>query len=51
MGLIEILTLIFVTLKLTGHIDWSWLAVFSPVLIVWTLYAIILWFVVSLHSK
>lgn len=27
---LQILTLIFVTLKLTGHITWSWLWVLSP---------------------
>lgn len=28
--LIGILGLIFITLKLTGHIEWSWLWVLSP---------------------
>lgn len=30
MGLLEVLTLIFITLKLMGHIDWSWWWVLSP---------------------
>lgn len=34
-----ILTLIFITLKLTGHIDWSWPWVLSPL---WVPPAIIL---------
>ena len=33
MGLGMILFLIFLTLKLTNHIDWSWWWVFSPLLI------------------
>jgi len=35
MGFIEVLTLIFITLKLTGYIDWSWWWVLSPILIVY----------------
>lgn len=30
MGFLEVLVLIFVTLKLTEVIDWSWWMVFSP---------------------
>jgi hypothetical protein len=30
---LPILTLIFITLKLTGYIDWSWFWVLSPMLI------------------
>lgn len=30
-GFISLLTLIFITLKLTGYIDWSWWAVLSPI--------------------
>lgn len=32
MGLLSWLTVAFVVLKLTGHIDWSWWLVLSPVL-------------------
>jgi hypothetical protein len=31
------LTLLFITLKLTGHIDWHWLLVVSPMLVLYTL--------------
>ena len=31
MGIISALTLIFIVLKLTGLIDWSWVWVLSPV--------------------
>lgn len=31
LGFFSILALIFITLKLTGHITWSWLWVLAPV--------------------
>lgn len=33
MGFLDVLTIIFVVLKLLGVINWSWWLVFSPVLI------------------
>ena len=30
-GLFTLLTVLFVGLKLTGYIDWSWLWVFAPI--------------------
>lgn len=42
MGLAEILTIVFVVLKLTGVIDWSWWLVLLPEIIVLVLLA--LWF-------
>lgn len=41
-GFIGILTLIFITLKLTGHIEWSWVWVLSPIWIVFALLVLIL---------
>jgi len=41
MGFSEVLTLIFITLKLTHYIDWSWWWVLSPTLIVWGIIAIL----------
>lgn len=32
MGLLEVLTVVFVVLKLTGHVDWSWLVVLLPLI-------------------
>lgn len=29
-GLCGLLTIVFITLKLTGHVDWSWWWVLSP---------------------
>ena len=40
MGFTEVLTLIFVTLKLIGTIDWSWWLVFLPEIIVLIVYVI-----------
>ena len=42
MGFISILTLIFIVLKLTNNIDWSWLWVLSPLWISTILFIIIL---------
>lgn len=42
MGLLSWLTVAFVVLKLTGHIDWSWWLVLSPVLVGIGLWAVIL---------
>lgn len=41
MGLLEILTIIFVVCKLAGVITWSWWLVFSPILVAVGLYVII----------
>lgn len=30
-GFVGLLTIAFIVLKLTGHIDWSWLWVLSPI--------------------
>jgi hypothetical protein len=40
MGFTEILTLIFIVLKLTHQIDWSWWWVLSPELFVIVLYVV-----------
>lgn len=42
MGFTEILTIIFVILKVTGHIDWSWWIVFLPEIIAFVLYILII---------
>jgi hypothetical protein len=47
MGFLETLTLIFVVLKLTGIgavADWTWVAVFMPLIISGLLYLIVLVF-------
>lgn len=43
MGIAEILTIVFVVLKLTGVIDWNWGLVLLPEIIACGLYVI--WFV------
>lgn len=32
--LLEVLTVVFVTMKLTGYVDWNWLFVLSPILLI-----------------
>lgn len=44
MGFAELLTIVFVVLKLTGFIGWSWWLVLLPTIISVSLY--ILWFIV-----
>ena len=52
-GFTSLLTLLFVALKLTGYISWSWWWVLSPVWIVWTLFftVVVLYGVFLLFSK
>lgn len=40
-GVLDVLQIIFIVLKLTGLIDWSWWAVFAPLFISFGLVAII----------
>lgn len=41
MGTLSVLTLIFIVLKLTGLIDWSWVWVLSPVWIPGLFFAVV----------
>lgn len=47
MGFTEILTIIFVLLKVSGVISWSWWIVFLPEIIAVVVYALILFDVIS----
>lgn len=49
-SLSTLLTIVFVILKLTGTIDWSWWWVFSPMWITWSLILIVAIFLVTLPS-
>lgn len=40
MGFAEVLTIVFVILKATHNLDWSWWAVFSPELVAGALYLV-----------
>ena len=42
MGFLEVLTLIFIVLKLIGKIDWTWLTVFSPMIFAFSMYILML---------
>lgn len=41
-GFLGLLTLLFIGLKLTGHIAWSWIWVLSPIWIAWSIALLIL---------
>ncbi len=43
-GILEVLFVVFLTLKLTGNITWSWFWVLSPLLIPWRVIGVILVF-------
>jgi hypothetical protein len=45
MGILELLTIVFVVLKLIGTIDWSWWLVLLPAIVSVSLY--IIWFIIS----
>jgi hypothetical protein len=49
MGFTELLTILFIGLKLAGFISWSWWLVFSPMLIVYSI--IILLFLAAAITK
>jgi len=40
-GFLSYLTLIFITLKLTHMIDWSWVWVLSPIWLFWALVLVV----------
>lgn len=42
MGIAEVLTIVFIVLKLTGVIGWSWWLVLLPEIIAFSIY--LLWF-------
>ena len=42
MGFTEVLTIVFIVLKLTGIIDWSWILVFLPEIIAGIIYLILI---------
>lgn len=42
MGFLEVLTLVFIALKLMGMIDWGWLTVMSPMIFAFSMYFIML---------
>ena len=50
-GFVGLLTLIFITLKLTGYIAWSWVWVLSPIWIGFILIIVLAGFAVWLESK
>jgi hypothetical protein len=46
MGFLEVLTVVFIVLKLIGIISWSWWLVFLPIFIAIGIYALIFVFMI-----
>lgn len=51
MGIGEILTIIFVTMKLLGKIEWSWWLVLLPEIIALALYVLIVVSIIVSHNR
>ena len=51
-GFFGLLTIVFITLKLTGHIEWSWLWVISPLWIplFWIVLIMSIVFIISIKN-
>lgn len=53
-GFVGLLTIVFITLKLTGYITWSWWWVLSPIWISWVFalgFLLIFFIIAALVSK
>lgn len=51
MGILEVLTIVFVVLKLVGVIAWSWWAVFIPTYVALAIYALVIGLHIALYVK
>ena len=51
MGFLELLTIIFIILKILGYIDWSWLVVLSPMFVAIALYILMFAIHISIFNK
>ncbi|MEK3814228.1 transmembrane Fragile-X-F protein [Bacillus sp. FSL K6-1284] len=51
MGFLELLTLIFILLKVFGQIDWSWWLVFLPTIVSFSFYSIWVLFAAVAYRK
>lgn len=51
MGISEILTIIFVTMKLLGKIEWSWWLVLLPEIIGLAVYVLIVVSIIVSHNR
>lgn len=49
MGFTEVLTIVFVVLKLIGTIDWSWWLVLLPEIIAMVFYIVVIAILIGLH--
>lgn len=51
MGILEILTVVFVVAKLAGYLDWSWWIVLSPLSLALTFYVVMFLLLIGLHVR
>lgn len=51
MGFTEILTIVFIVLKLMGFISWSWWLVLLPEIIAMVLYVALVIYQIRLHNQ
>lgn len=51
MGFAEILTIVFIVLKITGYISWAWWQVLLPEIIAGCVYVILFVIVLVFHHK
>lgn len=51
MGVLEVLTIVFVVLKLVGVIAWSWWAVFIPMYVAIAIYALVIGLQIAIYVK
>ena len=50
-GFLGLLAIVFIVLKLTDYIDWSWWWVLAPIWIPWALVLVFLFFVLGLGRR
>ena len=51
MDFAKLLTIVFIALKITGHITWPWLLVLSPILASLAIFSILAIFISWLKSR
>ena len=51
MGFLEVLTVVFIALKLMGVIDWGWITVISPMIFALAMYFIMLIVFIAMAYK
>jgi len=52
-GFLGLLTIVFITLKLTGYVAWNWFWVLSPIIIPFSIaiLIILIWIIVTIFKR